>query len=107
MSDLVGNPEDRYSQNEAHISGVRCRGSYTTGHFIWNLLSEPLASLYEMHTIVRFCLSCDLSNAILSPSRFVYFKDKLHCWHGRRYDVTCSCRKCHDNVIHDMSLTTE
>ena len=27
MSDLVGNPEDRFSQNEAHIIGSQCGGT--------------------------------------------------------------------------------
>ena len=30
---------------------------------------------YEMTTSVRSCLSYDLSNAILSPSKIVYFKE--------------------------------
>ena len=32
MSDLVGNPEDRFSQNEAHlIKGVKYMNSFTCG----------------------------------------------------------------------------
>ena len=34
---------------------------------------------YEMITCVRFCLSYDLLNAILSQSKFVYFKEILNC----------------------------
>ena len=37
---------------------------------------------------VRFCLSYDLLNAILYPSKFVYFK-------------------CGHNIIYDMVLSTE
>ena len=33
----------------------------------------------EMIMIVRFCLSYDLSNVILSPSKFVYFHECLYC----------------------------
>ena len=33
---------------------------------------------YEMITSVRFCLSYDLLNVILSPSKFVYFTENLH-----------------------------
>ena len=43
-----------------------------------------------MITSVRFCLSYDLLNAILSPSRFFYFNKNLHCCHRCRHDVTCS-----------------
>ena len=44
-------------------------------------------------TSVRFCLSYDLLNAILSPSNCVYFNEKLHC-----------CIKSSQNFIED-SLT--
>ena len=36
----------------------------------------------------------DLSTAILSSSKIVYFNKNLHCCHGRRHDVTYSRRKC-------------
>ena len=32
-----------------------------------------------MITSVRFCLSYDLLNAFLWPSKFVYFNENLHC----------------------------
>ena len=52
---------------------------------------------------VRFCLSYELLNAILSPSNFVYFSEDLHCCDGRRHDVTCSRRNtyvmCGHNII--------
>ena len=57
---------------------------------------------------VRFYL-----NAILSPSRFVYLHENLHCYNGCRYGVICSRRKCYmyvtcgRNIIHDMTLSTE
>ena len=48
---------------------------------------------------------------ILSPLKFVYFNENLHCRQGRRDDVTCSCRKCYvmcgHNIIYDMTLATE
>ena len=57
---------------------------------------------------VRFCLSYDLLNEILSPSKFVYFNEKLHCYNGRRHDVICSGPKCYvtcgHNIIYDMML---
>ena len=62
-----------------------------------------------MITSVRFCLSYDLFNAILSPSKFVYFNENMHCCHGRLDDVTCSHRKCYvmcaNNIIYDMKLS--
>ena len=33
--------------------------------------------LYEIITSLRFCLSYDLLNVILSPSKFVYFNENL------------------------------
>ena len=60
-----------------------------------------------MITSVRFCLSYDLLNAILSPLKFVYFDESLHGCHGRRHDVTSSHPKCYDNIIYDMTLSTE
>ena len=61
--------------------------------FIKLTLGEFNKFLYEMIKSVRFCLSYDLSNAILSPSKFVYFNENLHYCHRRRHDVTCSRRK--------------
>ena len=42
-----------------------------------------------MITHVRFCLSYDLLNAILSPSKCVYFNGNLYCCNGH------SRRKCY------------
>ena len=60
---------------------------------------------------VRFCLSYDFLNAILSPSKFVYFNENLHCCNRRHHVVTCSRRKCYvmygHNIIYDMALSTE
>ena len=39
-----------------------------------------------MITSVRFCLSFDISNVNLSPSKFVYLNDNLHLCNGRRHD---------------------
>ena len=64
-----------------------------------------------MITSVRFCLSYELLNAILSPSKFVYLHENLQCCKGRRHDVTCSHRKfyvtCGHNIIYGMKLSTE
>ena len=64
-----------------------------------------------MITSVRFCLSYDFLNVILSPSKSVYFHENLHRCNGRRHDVTCSRRKCYvtcgPNIIYDMMLSTE
>ena len=64
-----------------------------------------------MITSARFCLSYDLFNAILSPSKFVYFHENVHCCEGRRHDITCSSQKCYvtcgHNIIYDMTLSTE
>ena len=47
----------------------------------------------------------------LSPSKFVYFNEKLHCCKGRHRDVTCSRQKCYvmcgHNIIYNMTLSTE
>ena len=55
-----------------------------------------------MITRVRFCLSYDLLNVILSPSKFVYSNENLHCFHELRNDVTCSCRKCYITCGHNI-----
>ena len=64
-----------------------------------------------MITSVRFCLSNDLYNAILSSSNFVYLNENLHCCRGRGHDFTCSSQKsyvmCGHNNIHVMTLSTE
>ena len=64
-----------------------------------------------MITSVRFCLSYDLLNAVLSPQKFVYFHANLHCCNGRCHDATCSRLKCYvtcgNNMIYDMTLSTE
>ena len=56
---------------------------------------------------LRFCLSFDSLNVILSPSKFAYFNIKLHCCYGHWQDATCSRRKCHvtcgHNIISDMT----
>ena len=58
-----------------------------------------------MITSVRFGLSYDHLYAILSPSKFVYFNENLHCCNRQRHDVTCSRRKCYltcgHNIIYD------
>ena len=64
-----------------------------------------------MITSVRFCLSYDLLNTIVSLSKFVYFHENLHCCNGRHHDLTCSRQKCYVtcgyNIIYDMMLSTE
>ena len=60
---------------------------------------------------VRFCLSYDLLDARLSPSKFVYFNEKMHFCNGSHDDINCSCQKCYvmcgHNIINDMMLSTE
>ena len=60
---------------------------------------------------VRLCLSYDFLNAVLSPSKCVYFNENLHCCNGRRHDVTWFRRKCYakfgHNIIYDMTLSIE
>ena len=60
---------------------------------------------------VRFYLSFDLLNVILSPLKFVYFNENLHCCNGHRHDVTCPRQKvyvtCGHNIIYDMTLSTD
>ena len=57
---------------------------------------------------VRFCLSYDLLNVILSPSKLFYFNGNLHCSNGRHNGFTCSSRKwyvtCGHNIIYDITL---
>ena len=57
---------------------------------------------------VRFCLSYNLLNAILSPSKFVYFNENLHCCNERSHKVTCFRRKCNvtcgQNINYDMKV---
>ena len=57
------------------------------------------------------CLSYEILNAILSPSKFDYFNENLHCSNGRRHNITCSRQKCYvmcgHNIIYDMMLSTE
>ena len=64
-----------------------------------------------MNTSVKFCLSYDIFNPILSSSKFVYFNENLHCSNIRRHDVTCSHEKCYvtwgHNIIFEMTLSTE
>ena len=64
-----------------------------------------------MITSERFCISYDLLNAILLPSKFVYFSENLHCCHRHCHDFTCSCRRCYvmcgHNIIYDMTLSTD
>ena len=55
---------------------------------------------------VRLCLSFDLLNAILPPSKFVFFHKKMHCCNGRRHDVTCSHRMCYVTRDHNIQLLT-
>ena len=52
--------------------------------------SFALTPRYEMTTSVRFSLSYNLLNVILSPSKFVYSIENLHCCHGLHRDVNCS-----------------
>ena len=67
-----------------------------------------------MITSVKSCLLYDLLHAILRPSKFVYFNEKLHCCHGCQdgcsHDVA-SRRKCYvkcgHNIIDDMTLSTQ
>ena len=61
--------------------------------------------IYEMTSSVRPCLSYDLSNAILSPSNIVYFKEKMHCCHGRRNDVTCARESDNTRVVITSFMT--
>ena len=64
-----------------------------------------------MITSVRFCLSYDLFNAILLPSKLAYFNENLRCCDGRRHDVTCSRRKCYamcgHNIIYEVMFSTD
>ena len=60
-----------------------------------------------MITSVRFCLSYDLLNAILSPSKFVYFHVNFLCCNGRRHDVTRSRRKCCVTCVYNIRIYHE
>ena len=61
-------------------------------------------------TSVRFCLSYDLLNVILSPSKFVYFNENLLCCNGHPHDITCSRQKCYVTcghiIIYDWMTVT-
>ena len=54
---------------------------------------------------VRSCLSYDLSNAILSSSKIVYFKEKMHCCHERRHGGTCSRESDNTRVVITIFMT--
>ena len=56
---------------------------------------------------VLYCLSFEPLNAILSPSKLVYFNVNLHCCNWRGHDVTSSRWTCGYNIIYDMTLSTE
>ena len=60
---------------------------------------------------VSFYLSYDLFNVILSPSKFVYFNENLHCWQDPHPDVTCFHGKCYvtcgHSISYDMTLSIE
>ena len=55
---------------------------------------------------VRFCLSHDLLNAILSPLMFVYFNENLHYYLKHRHGITCFRREfVHKNsLFHDQGV---
>ena len=74
------------------------RGSYTRDHFIWNLWNEPLASF------INFIWSdheCKILFIIwtLSPLKLTIVQQKMHGWHGRRHDVTCSRQSVMQRVV--------
>ena len=51
MSDLVGNPEDRFSQNEAHlIQGVQCRMVLVVifSHFFLNIFFCFVDAIFDL-----------------------------------------------------------
>ena len=65
-----------------------------------------------MITSVRLSLSYDLLNSILWPLNiFFYFNENLHCCNGHCHYITCSHQKCYvmcgNNIIYDMTLSTE
>ena len=78
--------------------------------FIKQAFGEFNKIKYEMIMSVRFCLSNDFLNGILSHSKFVYFNVKLYCCHGCPYGVTCCRWKCHEtcghNIIYVMTTVT-
>ena len=63
------------------------RGSDTSGHFIWNLWNEPLASFINF---IRNDHECKIPFIIwplikenLSPPNLTLVQCEKHCWHGR------------------------
>ena len=62
------------------------RGFYTRDYFIRNLLNEPMASLINLiwndHKCKILFIILPL-DAILWPSKFLYFNKNLHCCNGR------------------------
>ena len=54
---------------------------------------------------VKFCLSYEFLNTILSLSKKVYFHENVHCCNGRRHDVICSRRKCYVMCGHNIIMT--
>ena len=64
-----------------------------------------------MITSVRFCLTYDLLNVILLPSKFVNFHENVHFCYGGHHDITRSFRKCYvtcgHNIIYEIMLSTE
>ena len=73
-----------------HALISRHRGSYTSDHFIWNLLKYTF-SVYHMTIQMRF---------YHLQSLFISMKILDYC-HGRCHDITCSSQKCHVTCGHN------
>ena len=65
------------------------RGSYTSGHFIWNLWNEPSARfinfIWNDHSCkILFIIHIWPFNIwFYRLQNELYFSKKMHCWHGR------------------------
>ena len=92
------------------------RGSYTSGHFIWNLWNQPLASFINFRwNRVRFCLSndCFKWNLIALKVDIIWLENImlswLASWHYTpvtKCYVTCGHTIFWDDVSHWITATS-
>ena len=66
----------------------------------------PAGVLVQVWYLIVLVPDLCLLPYFISPSKFVYFDENLHCQHGHLLDVTCSRRKCYvmcgHNIIYNI-----
>ena len=84
-------------------------GSYSSGHFVWNLWNEPLVSfikfIWKDHKFKILFITWPFKIWLYRFQNENYFSKKMHCWHGHCQWRYAFAPKCYYTCVHTIFMT--